>query len=70
MTDRGEELDGTVPLLLGNADLANERVQVPDERLEDDAQPLIGRGIERLLNDADQPFLALALLFFDGHGAS
>ena len=61
--DAGQELDRLRPLLLGQPDVAGERVQVGDERLQDLARARIGRLVEaRAHLVGDQAFTIAAVL--------
>ncbi len=56
LAEAGHQVDGLVELLLGQAHLAGESVQVPDQRLQDLLEPRIGRPmglVEHRLGELD-----------------
>ena len=62
MPHRGEELDGPPPLRLGQPGLAQERVQVPGQGLDQLSGARVGRIRERRHHALDQVGLTRLLL--------
>src|SRR5438034_11200780 len=61
MPDAGQEVDGLLPFVLGEADLAQERVQMPHYGRQNGPQPFV-RGVSEAGHDGvDQLLLSLGL---------